>query len=342
MTSNEGLENIVKDEKKVEIAYYRPTFWKRVSCIVFDALIFALVAIGIFICLREIVVSTSKYKEYETKLDTMRVDSGLFIYNSEANRYQDLMTYLNLSSDLSYGVKELRLSEAIDTFHNYLLEVSGEEIYNVIITRYEEFLLNPNLNYDGIPYFIRDLETNEIKKNVEGKIPSKLYVENVYGKYFDEQALGFFVTYVPEVYDIEKYFSNLLLFLEIPLSLLIGCLIIYYIVPLCFFRNKATLGRFLFKIGLVNRNILAVSFKLFTLRFIIFFFLEILLSLVTLGIPLFVSFSLMAFSKKKQTFHDYMLGIEEVDVEKSKIYFSKEEILHPKTSKFDIKNFKLK
>ena len=50
----------------------------------------------------------------------------------------------------------------------------------------------------------------------------------------------------------------------------------------------------------------------------------------------------MAFSKKKQTFHDYMLGIEEVDVEKSKIYFNKEEILHPKTSKFDIKNFKLK
>ena len=119
MTSENVTQAEVEKAKK-EIAYYRPTFWKRVSCIVFDALIFALVAIGIFICLREIVVSTSKYKEYETKLDTMRVDSGLFIYNSEANRYQDLMTYLNLSSDLSYGVKELRLSEAIDIFHNYL------------------------------------------------------------------------------------------------------------------------------------------------------------------------------------------------------------------------------
>ena len=85
-----------------------------------------------------------------------------------------------------------------------------------------------------------------------------------------------------------------------------------------------------------------VDLFLFTLRFVIFFFLEILLSLVTFGVPLFVSFSLMAFSKKKQTFHDYMLGIEEVDVESSKIYYSKDEIFSVKESKYDVKNFKLK
>lgn len=341
MTS-ENITLVEEEKKKKEIAYYRPTFWKRVSCIVFDALIFALVALGIFICIREIVVNTPKFKTYNDELNDKKILSGLYLYNDEAGRYQDLMTYLNVSSDLSYGVKELRLKQAIDTFHEYLFEVSGKETYDAVIEQYNNFLLSPSLVYENNPYFIIEEETNEIVKNIDAKIPSKLYVENAYGKYFDEQALGYFVTYVPNVYNIEKYFSDLLLFLEIPLSLFLGCLVVYYIVPLCFLRNKATLGRFLFKIGLVNKNVLSVSVPLFTLRFIIFFFLEILLSLVTFGVPLFVSFSLMAFSKKKQTFHDYMLGIEEVDVESSKIYYSKDEIFSVKQSKYDIKNFKLK
>ena len=37
-----------------------------------------------------------------------------------------------------------------------------------------------------------------------------------------------------------------------------------------------------------------------------------------------------------------MLGIEEVDVESSKIYYSKDEIFSIKESKYDVKNFKLK
>lgn len=341
MTSENVTQTEVEKAKK-EIAYYRPTFWKRVSCIVFDALIFALVALGIFICIREIVVNTPKFKAYNDELNDKKIQSGLYLYNDEAGRYQDLMTYLNVSSNLSYGAKELRLEQALDTFHEYLFEVSGEETYNAVIEQYNNFLLDSSLVYENNPYFIIDEESGEIVKNIDAKIPSKLYVENAYGKYFDEQALGYFVTYVPNVYTIEKYFSDLLLFLEIPLSLFLGCVVIYYITPLCFLRNKATLGRFLFKIGLVNKNVLSVSVPLFTLRFVIFFFLEILLSLVTFGVPLFVSFSLMAFSKKKQTFHDYMLGIEEVDVESSKIYYSKDEIFSVKESKYDVKNFKLK
>lgn len=341
MTSENVTQVEVEKEKK-EIAYYRPTFWKRVSCIVFDALIFALVALGIFICIREIVVNTPKFKAYNDELNDKKIQSGLYLYNDEAGRYQDLMTYLNVSSNLSYGAKELRLEQALDTFHEYLFEVSGEETYNAVIEQYNNFLLDSSLVYENNPYFIIDEKSGEIVKNIDAKIPSKLYVENAYGKYFDEQALGYFVTYVPNVYTIEKYFSDLLLFLEIPLSLFLGCVVIYYIIPLCFLRNKATLGMFLFKIGLVNKNVLSVSIPLFTLRFVIFFFLEILLSLVTFGVPLFVSFSLMAFSKKKQTFHDYMLGIEEVDVESSKIYYSKDEIFSVKESKYDVKNFKLK
>ena len=50
---------------------------------------------------------------------------------------------------------------------------------------------------------------------------------------------------------------------------------------------------------------------------------------------------MMAFSKKKQTFHDYMLGIEEVDTQNSKIYFSLNEVAKP-IGDSDIEKFKMK
>ena len=88
----------------------------------------------------------------------------------------------------------------------------------------------------------------------------------------------------------------------------------------------------------MNKNVLSVSAKQYTLRFLIFIFLEVLLSLVTLGIPIIISFSMMVFSKKKQSFHDYMLGIEEVDVENSKIYKSYDEI-YLKPAEVEFKDF---
>lgn len=344
MTTNQiNLDENINTKKPVqEIEYFRPQFRKRVSIIVFDFLICALVCLGVFIALRSAVNNSEKGKLYNEKLIQYKVESGLYIYNPDVKRHQDLMTFYNVSDDISYGAKELGLKKAIDHFHDYLLDKSGKETHDAVVKTYDDFRLDPNLLYENKPYFIRDKETNEIIKNEEAKIPSKAYVENVYGKFFDERSLGHFVTYVPEVLAIQKYFSNMLLFMEIPLSLVIGVTIIYYIIPLCFYRNKATLGRALMHTGLVDKNVLSVKFGRFTARFFIFLISEVLLSLFTFGVPLFVSFTLMAFSKKKQTFHDYMLGIEEIDTENSKIYYSKEEILSPKTSQYDLKNFKMK
>jgi hypothetical protein len=87
-----------------------------------------------------------------------------------------------------------------------------------------------------------------------------------------------------------------------------------------------TLGKALYHIGLVDSRYLNVKWGRFFARFAIFYFAELLLSLVTFGIPFIISFSLMAFSKKKQGFPDYMLGIEEVDTSRNKIYKSLDEI----------------
>ena len=65
---------------------------------------------------------------------------------------------------------------------------------------------------------------------------------------------------------------------------------------------------------------IAPSFWRFTARFAIFFFGELILSLFTFGIPYIISFSIMAFSKDKQGFPDYMLRLHEVDTSKANIY----------------------
>ena len=61
-------------------------------------------------------------------------------------------------------------------------------------------------------------------------------------------------------------------------------------------------------------------------RFAIFYFGELVLAPFTFGLPFIISFSLMAFSKKKQGFPDYMLKLHEVDLSKDKLYFDYAEI----------------
>ena len=51
-----------------------------------------------------------------------------------------------------------------------------------------------------------------------------------------------------------------------------------------------------------------------------------ILSIATLGIPFIISISMMVFSKHKQGFPDYMLGLYEVDTSNNKIYNNEAEI----------------
>ena len=91
------------------------------------------------------------------------------------------------------------------------------------------------------------------------------------------------------------------------------------------------------RLRIVTNYILQIFERLFN----IIFFLEIALSFVTFGIPIIFSFTMSLVTKKKQYFHDYLLGIEEVDLQDNQVYYSKDEVNAP-VSKDDIHNFSLK
>lgn len=328
--------------EKVEISYFRPKFRKRVSAIFLDALIFAFASLAIFILVNKIVVMQPNYIAANNELNTLKEQSGLFLYNSTQQRYQDVVTYYNEITDMSPGALELKYKEHINNFLIYLSTLDDDgKAYDEVKKSYDDYRIDPELTYDSKPYFVKD-DQNNVLKNKEIPIPSKAYVDNVYKPYIDKYALAFFVTKVPNALEIQKYQSNLLFFLEIPIGVTLGYFLTYFVPPMIFSRGRKTIGRLAFNLGLVDfKTVLNVGAGKYTIRFLIMFFAEIVLSVFTLCIPLLISFTMMSFSKKKQLFHDYMLGIDEVDTENSKIYKNLEEISKKPVEKDDYLNFRL-
>lgn len=304
----------ISKKKKIEVSYYEARFTQKCGAILLDCVLFVLLALAIFIGAKSIVEITPYFIEINEKFDEARLSSNLFVYNKNVERVEDIVTYLNRDEKMSSSEQEIYLTEHIYAFFDSL------PLYKEELTKeYEEYLLSSDLKYEGNPYFIKD-ESGEIVKNEAINIPISAYVENVYKNYIDTIAQAEFLIKTPNVLSYQRYQSNMLLFVEIPSGVILSSIIIWYIIPICFSRGKKSLGRLAFRIGLVGKDNLSLKAGRFTVRFLIFLFLELILSVFTLCIPILISISMSAFSKKKQNFHDYMLGIREVDTYGTKIY----------------------
>ncbi len=80
------------------------------------------------------------------------------------------------------------------------------------------------------------------------------------------------------------------------------------------------------KLSLLSSEALSCKVKRYVARQMIQLFLIVLLSLVSFGIPLIVSFSMMIFRKDGQSLHDYLAGTYMVDSSEQSIYLTYEEM----------------
>lgn len=305
-------------QEVVEVKYTRAKLHRRVLANLVDILIFVLLFIGSFIGLRSLVVGSSTYQQNETQLISIKKDSGIFI-NDSSGALRDVITVFNNDDALSMGQKKNKAKNAITTFFEYAEEVCSTEVYLTMTKEYDDFRLE--LKEGETYYFV--IDNGEIKET--GELLESKYYENVYAKYIDKYCQAYLVKYIPHYYDLTKYMSNMLIFCEIAPSYLVSGILTYFVPPLFFRKGKKTLGKALYKIGLVDSRLLNCTYPRFFARFAIFYFGELLLSLLSFGLPYIVSFSIMVFSKKKQGFPDYMLDLQEVDTSKAKIYNSLEE-----------------
>ena len=323
-----------------EIEYYRPKFTRKLAASFMDAFIFSLLSLLFVVISKALGDITPTYKQNSSELDTIKLDSGLFLEDNDG-LVRDVVTIYNLDTETNSSVVEKEVVNSINNFFTYVDNNLSHELYESMIKEYDELRLNQKLiySYEGNTYKLFIQKDGKVVKNNEVVIPSKSYI-SFYKNYIDNYALGYFHSKIDRVVTLEKYFSYVMA-IEVIVGVLVGSIINYYVFPLIFRRNRYTLGRLTYKIGLVNKDVLHVSFGQFTLRFLIIFFLEIALSFVTFGIPIIFSFTMSLVTKKKQYFHDYLLGIEEVDLQDNQVYYSKDEVNAP-VSKDDIHNFSLK
>ena len=323
-----------------EIEYYRPKFTRKLAASFMDAFIFSLLSLLFVVISKALGDVTPTYKQNSSELDTIKLDSGLFLEDNDG-LVRDIVTIYNLDTETNSSVVEKEVVNSINNFFTYVDTNLSHELYESMIKEFDELRLDQKLiySYEGNTYKLFIQKDGKVVKNNEVVIPSKSYI-SFYKDYIDNYALGYFHSKIDRVVTLEKYFSYVMA-IEVIVGVLVGSIINYYVFPLIFRRNRYTLGRLTYKIGLVNKDVLHVSFGQFTLRFLIIFFLEIALSFVTFGIPIIFSFTMSLVTKKKQYFHDYLLGIEEVDLQDNQVYYSKDEVNAP-VSKDDIHNFSLK
>ncbi len=318
------MENNNLPKTEIKITYRPPKFFHRCIANLIDILLFALSFFCLFLSLRGIIQSTPSFNKVNDNMNQIKLDSGLYIENSKGE-IRDVITYVGLV-DLESYAKVVYAKNAIDTFLSYSEEVCDDKTADEIKKSYDDHRLNEKLiDKNNEPYFIKN-EEGIVIKNPDCKATNMEYFTNFYTPYIDDILQGYLLTSVPNYYDYTKYMSNMLFYVELPIAYLVSGVLIYFVPIIIFKRGRKTFGKAIYHIGLVDSRMLNPTFARSFARFAMFYFLELILSMFTFGIPYLVSFSLMAFSKHKQGFPDYMLGLREVDTSEHKIFFDYDEI----------------
>ena len=329
------MHNIKENEilqNKINIQYRMPKLFNRVLANLVDIIIFALLFFGFYAGTRAIVKETKVYKEAREAYEQACIDSGLYRVNDKGVII-DLVTYITNDSTFSGKGKRKASEQAISDFYDvYLPTIVDDETYQTLLTKKDDYFLDASRkpkedDIQDIPFFVMSNEgviPNPELENFPG-IDTMYYAE-CYKPFIDKVCLRQFQSYSPAYRHNFNTVANLILFVVVPVSYVSSAILTWFVPPLFFRKGRKTLGKALYHIGLIQSDFYNCKFSKWLIRFVIFFFGEMILSIATLGIPFIISISMMVFSKHKQGFPDYMLGLYEVDTSNNKIYNNEAEI----------------
>lgn len=313
----------------IEVEYQRPKFWRRVVANLFDLILTFFVFMTLFVSIKEIVNSTSSYKKMKSTIDTLNLESGLYVKDSD-RAIVTITNYITNDKGYTWQYKTHKwVVKVIDNFIGYVGTFDAE--YSKVVQEdYDKARLETKGNDSAShPYFIKN-EEGEIVINTSQSgtqyYADKVIFEQFYEPYIKNTLSVYQIKYVPNYGAYTRTMNRLTILLEIPLSLFLSILLMYYIVPLILRRGRQTIGNKSLQIGFVDQHYLSPSLGRFTVKFLLFL-LEITFSIFSFGLPFLISITMMATTKNKQGFSDYMTGLQAVDTNKQKIFFDKTEVL---------------
>ena len=324
------LENDIL-KTKIEIKYRVPKLAHRVLANLIDIIVFAVLFVGTFLIGRAIITHTPAYKEAHANYENAAINSGLYI-KKDNGQLVDVVTYITNDSSFSAKGKRVTSEKAINDFYTYVKDYVDADTYNDLLKQKEEYFLSDSLRPkdDDIKdqtYFVKDGDEVVPNPNLVDYpgIDLKYYID-CYRPYIDKYALRQFQSYSVDYKNNITKVANMIIFIAIPIAYVLSAFLTCFVPPLFFKRGRKTLGKALYHIGLIQSDFYNLKFSKWFIRFLIFFFAEMVLSIATVGIPFIISASMMIFSKHKQGFPDYMLGIYEVDTSNNKIYYNEAEL----------------
>ena len=294
----------------MEVTFNKAKYSTRLFAFLFDLVIIILVGLALVLASHQILIRQDFFKTAGNKMDEINELSGLYRKN-EQGVLTKLSEYYSPKDEVDYKQANSYLDATLKSFY------ASEEFFP---------------NHDGTEHYFKlaldtgyFIYTDESKTDIAAKEDAdykelyKFYCQTVAedGPLFIMKYPG----YVEATKVINACFIGLIIVAPITLTILI----FEFIVPLIFRRGYRTFGKLLLKIAVVDSRGLAPKFWRFLLRFLIFLFLEILLSLVTFAIPLILSFTMAVFTKTNQAFHDYLVGTYVVDTTNTRIFYTEEE-----------------
>ena len=143
--------NHVETKKKIDLTYYRARFSQKFGAMIIDFVVFAILGLLLFMGAKGIVEATPKFYEINHNLEVAQVNSSLYIYSSDRDRVEDIVTYINYRKDMSSSEIETFLTTRIYDFFDSLPEYK-EELTN----EYLELISRSDLTYNNEPYFIKN------------------------------------------------------------------------------------------------------------------------------------------------------------------------------------------
>ena len=283
------------NKKIVRIEYGRPKMHRRFFAALIDLLLLAFGFIAMFLTTRQIVISTPHYREVDEAVIRTKLDSGLYVKVSTTDKIVDKMSYISQSKDITAYAKMDKAMKAIDQFFNFMEDKVEPKLHDEMVKSYDDYRLNENLKYDGVPYFVTetkvDEEGNEVTNIIRNKACSatnEIYFREVYAPFVDVNCQNYLIKFCPNYYENIKYISNMTLFVECPIALLLSGVLVYLVPPLIMKRGRLTIGKKIYNIGAVkSKDFYNVPVGRTIARWAVFFFGVVLLSFLTLGVPMF-------------------------------------------------------
>ena len=300
----------------MEVKFNKPKYRIRCFAFLFDLMTIAISFCLLFFLSLTIMNHVPYYKNANELIDNIQFESHLYIKDENRNRL--LCDYYVVKEEDDYKKYYVIFDEALTSFYSdedFFTGDEGIKIYSNLKIKEGESLS------DLFIYSDESHSSIVVQEDASSK--------DVYN-WFSQTMVDTASTYVTsskEYIEASKTISLSFYFIILLLPLTISFLIFEYIIPLIISRGKKTLGKLVFSLAVVSADGLSCSFSRFTCRFLIFFFLEILLSIVAFLIPLFISFSMFVFSKLGQSMHDYIAATYVVEAPLKSICKTKEEYL---------------